>query len=224
MIEIWEQPQHTTDVYKKPIDKSLIKRDYQGNYYVGAYDTLKIADDAFDGKWSLEVVNHWCDYISDLDIIFNATVRISVPGLGHRTAIGSCSLRSSTLKSPANKDKKISELELKDFQLGQAEHLYKKAVTDGMKKALSYFQICAEVYDSPDETLLKKNDTQKKPKTRVGKLSDNNKEIFKAIAEENNLKILKDLNSKLDEIGITELNDSTFDQFKKHFENKSIPV
>jgi len=223
------------DVYKKPIDNKLIQKDPKGNKYVRAYDTVRIADAAFKEQWSVEVVSTWSEKILDFDIVYFATVEVTVPGLGSRAAVGGASLRDALTKKDG-RYKPLSELPIKDMQQGKASDLYKMAVTDAMKKALSLFQICAEAYsadsksddkmDLPvDRPKYGENEPEEiKPAVKLapglGDLSKTGRMAAKALIDEYGIKGMKKLSEALVKAGLDSLSDATFDKFQKFLQSE----
>ncbi len=229
------------EVYKKPIDPAIIKKDPSGNKYVTAYNVVKIADLAFNEKWSLEITKTWSEKIADYDIVFFAAVTVTVPGLGSRSAVGGVSFRDILKK--AGKGKPLSELIPADVQATRSSDLYKTAVTDGMKKAMSLFQICGDVYVS-EKDKMELGDRQPfgppAPKVpmpapkRLGELSKENKIEAKSLMDQHGLKKMSELGDALDAADIKVLDDSTLADFKTYLasgkdaspkeEKKDIPV
>jgi len=227
MTNIFDQPRSVNhDIYKKPIDPAIIKEDLRGNKYVKAYEVVKIADSAFNEAWSLSVDNCWSETIADYDIVFYAAVTVTVPGFGSRSAVGGFSFRD-ILRKRGNM-KSISELSTEDVQPTRTSDLYKMAVTDGLKKAMSLFQICSEVYESEkDKMELNAENRQSygEPSTppakiaapvRLAALSNSNKAELKMLMKEYKFKTMTELSARLDSASIKVLNNETFDAFKTY--------
>ena len=225
-----------TEVYRKPIDTKLIKQDPKGNKYISAYDMIKIADEAFSSVWSADVVRTWNEQILDYDIIYFAQVEITVPGLGSRTAIGGVSLRDTLFYKEAKK-KSLSELVPSDLQPTRASDMYKSAVSDGMKKALSYFFIAEEVYTADDQDKMETSADERpaygvRPKKTVAatpvvpkvSLNETNKTKFQEVMKEKGWKTNQDINKAIMESGLQEINDENIELFiKYHTSEKALP-
>ena len=209
------------DVYKKPIDPDIIKKDPAQNSYVTAYNVVKIADEAFKERWSLEITKTWSETIGDYDIVFFAAVTVTVPGLGSRSAVGGVSFRD-IFRAKA-KGKALSDLKPDDIQPTRTSDLYKTAVTDGMKKAMSLFQICGDVYMSEkDKMELGDRQSYGQPPSpkRTGKLSDINKAEVKKLLDQHGLKKTSELGNVLDAADIKVLDNSTLEKFKAYLTSK----
>lgn len=206
-------------IYRKPVDPKLIKKDPKGNRYLTAYDMATIADEAFDGKWSMEVEKTWKEEMIDYDIVYFAQVKISVPGMGSRTAIGGTSIRDTIFRSTA-KTMKLSEVSPKDLQPTRAADMYKYAVSDGMKKALSYFFIGEEVYRNETHEKLELNTEERgvygpraTPKVTLNEL---NKSLLKGLMKKNNWRSNADMSQAIIAANLDNLDDNNFEKFIKH--------
>jgi len=213
------------DVFLKPIDPALIKKDPRGNRYVKAMTAVEIADEAFMHQWSMDVGELTKVEVLDFDIIYHIRVSVEVPGLGRRSALGGVSLREWVIKSKGvdqkpTASKKLSELLPSDFQMAKLSDIQKVAVTDGLKKALSYFRICAEVYEDPDK--MEAEQRVEVVENPVRLTDQKNKDAFKAFLTQEGINRIPDLIKKLGEHEFTVVNDDNVEQVIKAL--RALPV